>query len=211
MATWIESDTHYYHANIIRYVKRPYIRPGDLDKDGAWVNKAVGAERATEMTEKMIADHNALVKPDDEVIHLGDFCFGGTQNVIRLLRRLNGKYKFIWGNHDKPLKDFATVIDYYPDLKDRIQFLGGLHEIQIEGQQIVLCHYAMRTWNKSHRGAWHLYGHSHGTLPDDPNSMSFDVGVDCHGLKPVSIDQIRAIMAKKTFKPVDHHGSKSDA
>ena len=35
-------------------------------------------------------------------------------------------------------------------------------------QDIVLCHYAMRVWQKSHYGAWMLYGHSHGTLPDNP-------------------------------------------
>ena len=43
-------------------------------------------------------------------------------------------------------------------------------------QGIVLCHYAMRVWNKSHHGNFMLYGHSHGSLADDPNSMSFDVG-----------------------------------
>jgi hypothetical protein len=29
----------------------------------------------------------------------------------------------------------------------------------------VLCHYAMRVWNRSHHGAWHLYGHSQGESP----------------------------------------------
>jgi calcineurin-like phosphoesterase family protein len=64
----------------------------------------------------------------------------------------------------------------------------------------------MRVWNKSHHGAWHLYGHSHGTLPDDPNALSFDCGVDCHNYTPISFEQVEAIMAKKTFKPIDHHG-----
>ena len=32
-------------------------------------------------------------------------------------------------------------------------------------QLVVLCHYAMRVWDRSHYGSWHLYGHSHGNLP----------------------------------------------
>jgi hypothetical protein len=28
-------------------------------------------------------------------------------------------------------------------------------EISIHGQPIVICHYAMRVWNRSHHGAWH--------------------------------------------------------
>jgi calcineurin-like phosphoesterase family protein len=81
-------------------------------------------------------------------------------------------------------------------------------EIAVEGQDITLCHYALRVFNKSHHGSWHLYGHSHGTLPDDPNSLSFDVGVDCHNYFPISLDQVKKIMSKKTWKPIDHHGKK---
>ena len=77
-----------------------------------------------------------------------------------------------------------------------------------ESKSIVLCHYAMKIWNKSHHGVWHLYGHSHGTLPDDPYSMSFDVGVDCHDFKPLGFDDIKKIMdKKKKFKPIDHHNA----
>jgi calcineurin-like phosphoesterase family protein len=63
----------------------------------------------------------------------------------------------------------------------------------------------MRVWNHSHHGSWHLFGHSHGTLTDDTDSLSLDVGVDCWGYSPVSMEQLDAKMATKTFKPVDHH------
>ncbi len=33
-----------------------------------------------------------------------------------------------------------------------------------------------------------------------------DVGVDPRGMRPVSYDDVKAIMTKKVFKPVDHHG-----
>ena len=100
----------------------------------------------------------------------------------------------IRGNHDKqpsPSQGWASVNDY--------------REIKIEGQFIVLMHYAMRVWNKSHRGAFQLYGHSHGTLPDNPNSLSFDVGTDSHNYFPISFQDVKRIMMKKTWKSIDHH------
>jgi hypothetical protein len=42
----------------------------------------------------------------------------------------------------------------------------------------------MRVWNRSHHGSWHLYGHSHGRLPEPPTLLSMDVGVDTHDFRP---------------------------
>jgi len=64
----------------------------------------------------------------------------------------------------------------------------------------------MRVWEKVHRGAWNWYGQSHGSLPDDPNALAFDCGVDCHDQKPLNFHDVQKIMAKKTFVPIDHHG-----
>ncbi len=63
----------------------------------------------------------------------------------------------------------------------------------------MLFHYAMRVWNASHHGSWHLYGHSHGTLPDDITSLSFDIGVDSQHYKPLSYDEVKAIMSQKEW------------
>ena len=68
-------------------------------------------------------------------------------------------------------------------------------------QMIVLFHYAMRTWNASHWGTYHLYGHSHGSLPDDINSLSFDIGVDCHNYYPLNYAEVKAIMQRKEWVP----------
>lgn len=145
-----------------------------------------------EMDTEMIRIWNATVSPGDCVYHLGDFCFRG-RPAEYYLSKLNGNIKFVWGNHDQALKGRKDL-----DIEH-------LREIKIEGQSIVLCHYAMKVWNKSHHGAWHLYGHSHGSLPEDNNSLSFDVGVDCWGYTPLSFHMVESVMKRKTFVPIDHH------
>ena len=176
MTTWFTSDTHFGHKNIIKYSNRPF-------------------ETKEEMDFKMIENWNKRVGRADTVYHLGDFCFMDEQSGQSILNRLNGKKHLIIGNHDKAgtrLQGWESISHY--------------KEVSIDGQFIILCHYAMRVWNKSHHGSWMLYGHSHGSLPDDPNALSFDVGVDCHNYQPINMDEIRRIMKKKTWKPIDHHG-----
>ena len=66
-------------------------------------------------------------------------------------------------------------------------------------------HYSLRVWDGSHHGSFALFGHSHNTLPDDPNARSFDCGVDRQNLFPISYNRVKEIMATKNFEPVDHH------
>lgn len=177
MNSFFTSDTHFGHANIIKYSSRPFAS-------------------AKEMDDTIIHNWNAVVAPGDTVYHLGDFAVGGPE-ADEYLRRLNGNIKFCWGNHDNRLNR----------AKSRPIDVADIRYISVERQEIVLCHYAMKVWDKSHKGAWHLYGHSHGTLPDDPNSLSLDIGMDCHNMFPLNFYQVKALMAKKTYKSVDHHGS----
>lgn len=72
-----------------------------------------------------------------------------------------------------------------------------LSEVHVAKQRIVLCHYAMRVWPHHAQGAWHLYGHSHGNLPDDELSLSLDVGVDVHEFRPWHFDELQTIMQTK--------------
>ena len=78
-------------------------------------------------------------------------------------------------------------------LTEEFSWLSNLAEISIHGQPIVICHYATRVWNCSPHGAWHLYGHSHGNLPDTP-SLSMDVGVDTHDFRPWYFDEISTLI-----------------
>ena len=72
-------------------------------------------------------------------------------------------------------------------------------EETIEDKFVVVCHYAMATWARSHYNSWQLYGHSHGRLYLP--SKQHDVGVDNNAYYPVSFDEIKEIMAKKPDNP----------
>lgn len=152
------------------------------------------------MDDTLCNNWNAVVGPEDTVYHLGDFSFGLPD---KYLTRLNGHIFFVMGNHDREMRRVRQERKW----NHKVTFLPDLAEVEVEGQKIVLCHYAMRVWNKSHHGTWHLYGHSHGSLPDDPNARSIDVGVDVHDHRPIIFDEVAIYMAKKNWKPVDHHGS----
>ena len=212
MSTFFTADPHFGHANIIRYTGRPFQQPSDyvIDEEGLvkWASPYIKKQRAREMTGALIKNFNSVVGPNDDVYIDGDFAMGTTKEVLEYIRMLNGNLKFLWGNHDDMLKQVATIIDLYPDLRNRVKFLGDYHETYVQGQHIILTHYAMRVWNKSHHGSWNLYGHSHGTLADDPHALAIDIGVDCHQYKPISFEQVKEIMSKKFWQPIDHHRRK---
>lgn len=179
MTVYFTSDHHFGHANIIKYSNRPFAS-------------------ADEMNQALVERWNGVVAAGDLVYVLGDFSFQDPGVATDVVRQLNGSKYLIWGNHDKHLRKSTAFMREFVWCKD-------LHQIQVEDQKIVLCHYAMLTWNQSHRGSWMLHGHSHGTLPEDPNALRIDVGVDAWDYYPVSFAEIREKMSKKTFKPIDHH------
>lgn len=129
-----------------------------------------------EMDEVMTERWNSVVKPGDRVYHLGDFSWG---DPYKYLNKLNGQKYFIIGNHDK-IKDHEATRQW--------QWIKDYHELKVGDQSITLHHYAQRVWNKMHHKAWHLFGHTHGTLP--AYGYSFDAGVDCWNFTPISYDQV---------------------
>jgi calcineurin-like phosphoesterase family protein len=192
------ADTHFGHANIIRYCNRPWYNPKTdvtvVAGKEQWVSLEVANKRCQAMDVALIANWNSVVGQQDQVYHLGDFCFGKTEDDFQhYFSQLHGRITFIKGNHDRLAWKFRERFDGH---------YNSYVETEINGQDITLCHYALRVFNGSHYGAWNLYGHSHGTLVDDPHLLAIDVGVDCHGFKPISFEQVQAIMAKKDFKPL---------
>lgn len=181
---WFISDTHFGHENVIKFSKRPFRDREEMDRD-------------------MITLWQQTVKPDDDVFHLGDVSFWPRQQTENILLQLPGRIHLVCGNHDQKLlseplrKIFRTIAD----IKEIRVADPTLHS---GWQHIVLCHYAMRVWNKSHYGAWNLHGHSHGSLEEQPGLLQMDVGVDAtKHYKPVSYDFVKAHIATKMCKSLD--------
>lgn len=98
--TFVISDTHFTHKNIITF----------LNKDGSKVRPFDSVE---EMDEYMIEKWNSVVRPQDKVIHLGDVVIN--RSALKILSRLNGKKKLIAGNHD--IFRLEEYQEYFYDIK----------------------------------------------------------------------------------------------
>jgi len=133
-----------------------------------------------EMNESLIGNWNGLVRTDDTTVIAGDLGFGDMRPI---LQRLNGKKILVIGSHDK------RTVEECSDMFESIERLLDLH---IYNQHVVVCHYAMRRWPRSHYGSWHMYAHSHGEL--EPIGKSWDVGVDNNNYYPLSWARIVEIM-----------------
>ncbi len=135
---------------------------------------------AKEMSEKIIDNHNEVVTKNDIVIHAGDFAFlKKKEKVGKIINKLNGHNIFLKGCHD----------EWLPNINPQIW------RKNIDGQYVVVCHYNMRTWPKSHYGSWQLFAHSHGNWA--PTGKQHDIGVDNNDFYPVSFNQLVEIMKNR--------------
>ncbi len=145
------------------------------------------------MDELLIANWNSVVKPSDSIYHLGDFGYTKTlEDAQAIFSRLNGDKHLVLGNHDQNNK--LTKLKW-----------SSIHDTKMlsyENHRFFLSHYAHRTWPSKHHGTYHLFGHSHGKLPDF--DRSHDVGVDAPGnnYTPLSVDQIVARLGAIEFKGI---------
>ena len=177
--TFFTSDTHFNHANIIKFCNRPF-------KD------------VEQMNEVMITNWNNAINKDDTVFHLGDFCLGGAAEWTKILDRLNGKIYLIMGNHD--LKNIGQ------GFISRFEHVAMQMHIEVGKQRIYLCHYSFLCFEGSYKDVWQLFGHVHtrrNNTGNDAERLQFlyptqyDVGVDNNGFAPVSFGLVKRMIDKQ--------------
>jgi len=135
------------------------------------------------MNEELIKRHNEKVSKNDIVVHAGDFSLANKTKTKEIIKQLNGTHIFLKGDHDRWLSPRTTQI----------------WQKRIDKHYIVVCHYCLRVWPKSHYGSWHLFAHSHGRL--EPIGKSWDIGVDNNDYYPISMDELVEIMEKRPDNP----------
>ena len=90
MNTFFTADTHFFHANIIKYCSRPF-------------------KSSMEMNRVIRTNWNERVGVQDTVIHLGDFAFSSKLWQKAFLQSLHGKKILIRGNHDYKAKCMLEI------------------------------------------------------------------------------------------------------
>lgn len=162
---YFTSDLHLGHANIIKYCRRPFQNSTesmliDLAYKGIipLQELSISEESVEKMDNQIIKSINTVVKKDDHLVILGDFCFSGSEFKEKMVEKYVNQIEckntiLILGNHDEKqimTKFFKHVYDYC--------------FFNIHGTNIVTCHYPMRSWYKQNKSGWMLYGHTHGLL-----------------------------------------------
>ncbi len=189
MKVWFTADLHLGHGNIIKYCQRPFLSAQERerarsDSRGKW---RISDETIRAHDDALLDAINSRIEPEDVLWLLGDFCWGGLDVATAYRERIRCRHvHLVWGNHDhhsiRPL--FDRAID--------------MGMIKVEGVDVWLCHYPMRTWDKRFHGSWHVYGHVHGRLMGEDarhtSMLTRDVGVDACNYQPISFEELREYM-----------------
>jgi calcineurin-like phosphoesterase family protein len=184
MTTWIVSDHHFNHANIVELSNRPFTD---------W----------SEMNDAMIDAWNNVVGRKDRVFVLGDFGMDnryGT-DIEHIFKSLHGEKHLVIGNHDEQNKRILT----FP-WATQTQIV----RIKENGRRAIACHYPLLTWLHPSKNVM-LHGHSHNNIqPRTPRT--YDVGVDNMLWResrpfgePWNFEVLVDILHAEDHTPVDHH------
>lgn len=153
-----------------------------------------------ERDEVIIRNWNATISKNDTVWLLGDVAYAPEAEFISLMRKLNGHKRIVMGNHDKSWMwrlnethkgDVVSVCDYA--------------KVSDDGRKVVLSHYPIAFWDGQHKGAYHVYGHVHGTDEERlfqefgkslveaghlPEFRAVNAGIMVTGYVPKTLDQL---------------------
>ena len=167
---FLTADTHFSHSKLV---------------------EQRGFKSIKEHDETLINNWNSVVRPQDTVIHCGDFVLGaGMQSkevCLDLFNKLNGRIVLLWGNHLAGVKSIYRECiktqfnldenyEVYPvTWNDKVTFVGNsiLTHIKVpnvekinnkqENYFVYFSHYAHRIWIDCQKGVTSASGHSHGS------------------------------------------------
>ena len=177
--TWVISDTHFGHVNILNFRDSntgKYVRPDFSD--------------VTEMNEVMIQRWNQVVRPNDVIYHLGDVFMGDKESFKKIWDRLQGRKRLIVGNHD----DIPYLVK--GGFFERVYMWKTFNE-----QRLLMSHVPLQ-WQSLEMGApgsgkFFLNVHGHIHQNESPDGLYFNVSVENIGYHPISLESLQKIADKK--------------
>lgn len=167
--TWVISDTHFSHENILNFT----------DMNGNRIRPEFNSVK--EMDEVIIENWNSVVKKGDVVYHLGDFGFN-REEIGKIINRLNGKKKLIVGNHDD-IKFLSSGNWFSKILLQRKMSDMGLYMTHLP------IHPSSTYDLKIDMQMMNVHGHIH--EKDPPTIDHFNVSVERINYTPINIEDIR--------------------
>ena len=159
MKTWITADWH-LGENRMAIMGRPFDDPD-------------------QMVNALIANHNALVKPEDTVYMVGDVCYQKAPEYRPYVQRFNGKKILFRGNHDRVFTD-GQLEPYFAEIFPE----GEGTNVLVGNRMCFITHYP--TCGVIDR--FNLVGHIHAAWKYQLNMLN--VGVDVHHFRPMDLDTL---------------------
>ena len=199
---WFTSDTHYNHGNICSATTQ-------------WTNPVTCREFKSleHMNAHLVGNINEKVGQDDILFHLGDWSFGGFEQIELFRNQIVCKnVHIITGNHDHHIENdregiqsiFSSVNKY---LNLNVKWNVGT---PLMGEQrFALMHFPIASWDNMARGAIHLHGHVHFEADKRIGvGKMMDVGCDGNELYPIEMGEVLKLMRDQPIKSMfefDHH------
>jgi len=200
------SDTHYSHTNICRATTR-WNDAENLTRD---------FKSLDQMNDALVNNINEIVGENDILIHLGDWSFGGFENIAEFRNRILCKnIHLVLGNHDHHIErnkgdvqELFLSVNHYINLDLRRP--SNLRKGEMDKFKFVLMHFPIASWDGMNDGAIHLHGHVH--LPPNlriSEGRAMDVGVDGNSYYPLGLFEVVNLLKNRPIKklslPKDHH------
>jgi calcineurin-like phosphoesterase family protein len=198
---WFTSDSHFGHTNIAG------------PKISSWTSGYRNFNSVHEMNMALVDGINKYVKEDDILYHLGDWSFGGAQNILQFRSYIVCKnIHLILGNHDQHIVD--KEIKYHDTSFNPIELFSSVQdvlEVSHGKNKFFLSHYPHLSWHHAYKGVIMLHGHEHGSFNHlNKNTLRMDVGVDSAKMilgefRPFSIEEVIDLNSRKKIIPISHH------
>jgi calcineurin-like phosphoesterase family protein len=197
MGIYLCADHHLGHLKICEMTNRPF-------------------KSVEEMNETLIANHNAIVHPEDSVVFLGDVALGKLSETLPLVAQMNGHKTLILGNHDRPSRLYhhksqekreGWLLEYQNYFTNILESTLWFQPVWDDPALVLLHHLPYRDdsfVDHAYEGRYKefqpvndgktilIHGHVHGAWKQ--KGRQINVGVDVWDYKPVSLHQLSQLV-----------------